>query len=173
MSADALFLALLIFALRVFNNAIGTVRVVMITRDMRFWSAVLGFIEALTFVVVIAGVAKDLSNLPNLMAYCLGYAVGGYVGMAIEARFIVSYVEATVVSTIHGHEIAVALRERGYGVTEAHGSGRDGDVTILRSVIQRRDASDFKSTVHTIHPAAFVSLVEARAIEHGWLRQMR
>lgn len=173
MSADALLLALLIFGLRVFNNAIGTVRVVMITRDMRFWAAVLGFIEALTFVVVIAGVAKDLSNLPNLMAYCLGYAVGGYMGMAIEARFIVSYVEATVISTIHGHEIAVALRERGYGVTEANGSGRDGDVTILRSVIQRRDAADFKSTVHTIHAAAFVSMVEARAIEHGWLRQMR
>lgn len=173
MTLDAFFLALLIFALRIFNNAIGTVRVVMITRDMRFWSSVLGFIEALTFVVVIAGVAKDLSNIPNLMAYCGGYAVGGYVGMAIEARFIISYVEATVVCATFGHEIAVALRERGYGVTEAHGSGRDGEVMILRSVIQRRDSADFSSIVRNMHPAAFVSMVEARAIEHGWMRQMR
>lgn len=173
MTLEALFLALLIFALRVFNNAIGTVRVVMITRDMRFWAAVLGFIEALTFVVVIAGVAKDLSNLPNLMAYCLGYAVGGYAGMAIEARYIVSYVEATVVSSTRGHDLAVYLREHGYGVTEASGSGRDGQVTILRSVIQRRDAADFKAAVHAVHPEAFVSLVETRGIEHGWLRQMR
>ena len=173
MTLEAFGLALLIFALRIFNNAIGTVRVVMITRDMRFWSSVLGFIEALTFVVVIAGVAKDLSNIPSLMAYCGGYAVGGYVGMAIEARFIISYVEATVVSTTCGHEIAVALRERGYGVTEAHGTGRDGEVMILRSVIQRRDSANFSSIVQTIHPQAFVSMVEARAIEHGWLRQMR
>ena len=82
MTLEAFGLALLIFGLRIFNNAIGTVRVVMITRDMRFWAAVFGFIEALTFVVVIAGVAKDLSNLPNLMAYCLGFAVGGYIGAA-------------------------------------------------------------------------------------------
>lgn len=173
MTLEAFGLALLIFGLRIFNNAIGTVRVVMITRDMRFWSSVLGFIEALTFVVVIAGVAKDLSNIPNLMAYCGGYAVGGYVGMAIEARFIISYVEATVVSATCGHEIAAALRKQGYGVTEAQGTGRDGMVMILRSVIQRRDSGDFSTTVHTIHPQAFVSMVEARAIERGWLRQMR
>ena len=173
MTLEAFALALLIFGLRIFNNAIGTVRVVMITRDMRFWAAVFGFIEALTFVVVIAGVAKDLSNLPNLMAYCLGYAVGGYIGMAIEARFIVSYLEATVISGKQGHELAIGLRERGYGVTEATGSGRDGEVLILRSVIQRRDASDFSKIIRTITPTAFVSMVEARAVERGWLRQMR
>ena len=173
MTIEAFGLALLIFALRIFNNALGTIRVVMITRDMRFWSSVLGFIEALTFVVVIAGVAKDLSNIPNLIAYCGGFAVGGYMGMAIEARFIISYVEASVISQTNGHEIAVALREQGYGVTEAHGIGRDGEVMVLRSVIQRRDATDFSTIVHAVHPEAFVSMVEARAIEHGWLRQMR
>ena len=172
-SLNALLLALLIFALRVFNNAIGTVRVVMITRDMRFWSAVLAFIEALTFAVVISSVVKDLSNFMNLMAYCGGFAVGGYVGMAIEARFITSYAVAIVIVPAENHETARLLRERGFGVTETSGEGKDGAVNILRSVILRREVSDFLASVREIAPDAFISVGEARAIQRGWLRTTR
>jgi uncharacterized protein YebE (UPF0316 family) len=172
-SMNALLLALVIFALRVFNNAIGTVRVVMITRDMRFWSATLAFIEALTFAVVISSVVKDLSNFMNLMAYCGGFAVGGYVGMAIEARFITSYAVATIIAPGTNRDIANGLREHGFGVTETLGEGKDGTVNMLRSVILRREVSDFMGTVHRINPNAFVSVEEARAIQRGWLRDAR
>jgi len=171
LSLDAILLAAVIFALRVFNNALGTLRVVLITRDMRFWAAVLAFIEALTFAVVISSVVKDLNNFLNLMTYCLGFSVGGYVGMAIEARFITSYVTANVTTKEKGHEIAAALRERGYGVTETLGIGRDGEVQVLRSVVTRRDVPDVLDTVREIHAEAFVSVEEARTIEHGWVRR--
>lgn len=172
MTFEVILTALLIFGLRIFNNAISTVRVVFITRGMRFWSASLAFVEAFTFAVVISSVVKDLGNWPNMLAYCGGFAVGGYVGMAIEARFITSYVVAMIITQSKGHEIAVALREKGFGVTETVGEGRDSQVVMLRSVIQRRDVADLSRTACSIQPDAFVSVVEARAIEHGWLRQM-
>ncbi|MBN8621397.1 MAG: DUF2179 domain-containing protein [Anaerolineae bacterium] len=161
--------AILIFLLRVFNNALSTVRVVMITRDMRLWASTLALIEALTFAVVISSVVKDLTNVFNLTAYCVGFAVGGYVGMAIEARFITSYVVATVITASKGHEMAVLLREKGFGVTEATGEGKDGLVVMLRSVLERRDVPHFSRVVNEMQPAAFVSVEEARAIEHGWI----
>jgi uncharacterized protein YebE (UPF0316 family) len=171
LSLSAIVLALVIFLLRVFNNAIGTVRVVLITRDMRFGAAVLGFIEALTFAVVISSVVKDLGNFLNLTAYCLGFSVGGYVGMAIEARFVTSYMIANVISKESGHEIALALREKGYGVTEINGSGRDGDVQMLQSIIARRDVPDVVKIVRSTCGDAFVSLSEVRSLERGWLRR--
>jgi uncharacterized protein YebE (UPF0316 family) len=171
LSPDVVLLAAVIFALRVFNNAIGTLRVVLITRDRRFWAAVLAFIEALTFAVVISSVVKDLNNFLNLMAYCLGFSVGGYVGMAIEARLITSYVTATIIAQDKDHQIAGALRSRGYGVTETTGTGRDGEVQMLRSVIARRDVPDVMNTVRSIHSGAFISLEEARTIEHGWIKR--
>lgn len=171
LSLNAILLALLIFVLRVFNNAIGTMRVVFITRDMRFWAAVLAFIEALTFAVVISSVVQDLSNFMNLMAYCLGFSVGGYVGMALESRFITSYAIVTVTAPTRGHDIAVTLREKGYGVTESIGEGRDGTVTLIQSVIARRDIQALLDCVHTIHNNVFVSISEVRALERGWLRK--
>lgn len=169
MTVDAILGALAIFGLRVFNNAISTIRVVLITRDKRFWSAVLAFIEALTFAVVIANVVKDLSNVLNMLAYCGGFAVGGYVGMALDARFVTSYVIAIIITKTHGHEIATALRSIGFGVTEARGEGRDGEVTVLRSVTARRDVHRLSEAVYQIQPDAFISVVEAKHIQHGWL----
>lgn len=173
MALDAILWAAAIFLLRIINNAVSTTRVVLITRDMRMWSVVLSFIEALTFIVVIANVLKDLSNLLNLIAYCGGYSVGGYVGLVIEARFLTSYVAATIITRTGGREIALALRQRGYGVTESIGEGRDGTVSMLRSVIFRRDVGDLLRIVRDLQPEAFVSVEETHTMERGWLRQLR
>ncbi|MCU0496148.1 MAG: DUF5698 domain-containing protein [Anaerolineae bacterium] len=162
--------ALLIFALRVMNYAISTIRTVAIARQRRLISASLAFLEAFLFVVVIANIVQDLSNLLYLLAYCLGASVGSYVGMLLEERFITSYVTVNIIANQNGHEIAVALREQGYGVTETIGEGRSGSVVMLRSTVVNRDARDVIDTVHRIDPTAFVALEEARSIMRGWLR---
>lgn len=172
MTLEGLAFAIFLFLLRILNNAIGTVRLILITRDQRFLASVLAFLEALIFAVVFANVVSDLTNIANLMAYCAGFAIGGYVGMAIESRYITSYVIATVITQERGHHIATALRDCGFGVTETVGEGRDGMVLMLRSVIARRDISDVLRTVREVQPDAFVSVEEARAIQHGWVRQM-
>lgn len=167
---DALLLALLIFALRIVNSAIGTIRVVVITRDRRLLAAVLAFLEALIFAVVIANVVTDLANIPNLMAYCGGFAVGGYVGMWIEARYVVSYVTVNIITPLDGHAIADAVRGLGHGVTEIKGSGGQGAVDLVSSVVARRDVPELLKTVYHINPNAFVTLEEARSVQHGWMR---
>ena len=96
-SLDALLLAGLIFALRILNTGIGTIRLVIVTRQQRLLAAFLAFFEALLFAVTISGVAADLNNIMNLMAYCLGFSVGNYVGMVIERRFISSFITVSVI----------------------------------------------------------------------------
>lgn len=159
-----------IFVLRVLNYAISTVRMVAITRQQRLLSACLAFLEALIFAVTIAGIVNDLTNFYNLVAYCLGAAVGGYVGMWLEARFITSYMTVNVIAGDHGHEMAVALREKGYGVTETLGEGRNGKVTMLRSVVVNRDVPSVLKTVRQVDQNAFIAVEEAKAIQRGWMR---
>ncbi len=173
MTADPLLWAVLIFVLRVVNSAVGTMRMVVVARDRRLLASAMAFIEALVFAVVIANVVSDLSNLPNLVAYCGGFAVGNYVGMAIEARLVTSFVTVNIISTYDGHGIAVALRDSGHGVTEIKGTGGKGDVTMLSTVVQRRDVPDVLRTVYGLNPKAFVTMEEARSVQHGWIRTPR
>jgi uncharacterized protein YebE (UPF0316 family) len=170
LTLDGLLFAGLIFVLRVFNYAISTVRTVVTARQQRVISAALAFVEALVFAVVIANIVNDLENLVNLTAYCLGASVGSYVGMVLEARFIVSYASVTIIAGETGHAIAVKLRDAGFGVTEHHGEGRDGAVTILRSTVNNRDVSQVLKLTRAVDADAFITVESARSIDRGWLR---
>lgn len=173
MTTEAILAALAIFVLRVINNAIGTIRVVLITRQRRLLASGLGFLESLIFAVTITSVVTDLSNWMNLVAYCGGFSVGAYLGMVLEARFITSYMTVNIISRDRGHDIALALREAGFGVTETAGEGRDGHVIMLRSVVLNREVPRLMEIVRVTHEEAFVAIEQARHIQRGYLRASR
>ena len=173
LSLDALLLAGLIFCLRILNTGIGTIRLVLVTRQQRLLAAFLAFFEALLFAITISSVATDLNNIMNLLAYCGGFSIGNYVGMMIERRFITSYMTLNVVAADHGHEIATALRACGCGVTETLGEGKDGEVTMLRSVVMNREVPKMLEIIRSTHAEAFVAVEEARAVHRGWIRAAR
>lgn len=165
--------ALLIFGLRVLNNSISTIRLITLARQQRFLTAFLGFFEALTFAVTVAGVVTNLSNVLNMFAYCFGFAVGGFVGMSLERWLITSYSIVNVFSAVRGHDVATALRDHGFGVTETVGEGLKGEVTMLRSVVTRRDLPRIMEVVHSINPDAFIAVEEARTVSRGYVGAAR
>lgn len=171
---EILFTAFMIFVLRVLNYAVSTIRTVTIARGRRWMASFLAFVEAFLFAVVIASIVTDITtNVLNLVAYCLGAAAGGWVGMAIEARFITSYLTINIIphNKPVGHQIAVELRESGYGVTETYGEGREGAVTMLRCVVAKRQVQPVLRIARRIDHEAFISMEEAHAIYRGWLNE--
>lgn len=168
MALEGMLLALAIFVLRVINYAVGTVRMVTIARNQRLIAATLASFEALIFAVVIANIVNDLENLLNLIAYCAGAAVGSWVGMVLEGRLIKGFVIINVFDTINGQNVAAALREAGYGVTEITGQGRDGQVVTLRSVVDKREARRVAKIVQAKSPEAFMVIEEVRGLQRGW-----
>lgn len=158
-----------IFLLRVINYSISTLRMVAITRGKRALSASMAFVEAFLFAVVMASVVTDLDNVANLLAYCLGAAVGSYLGMILERRFITSYSSVNVITRHHAEAITSALRENGYGVTETIGQGRDGEVSIIHSSASNRDVPHMLRVIRAVHPDAFVEIGQASTLQRGWL----
>jgi uncharacterized protein YebE (UPF0316 family) len=173
LSTDALLLAALIFCLRILNTGIGTIRLVIVTRQKRLFAAGLAFFEAMLFAITISSVATDLNNIMNLLAYCGGFSVGNYVGMVLEKRFITSFMTVNVVCSDRGHEMASALRDHGFGVTETIGEGKDGAVTLLRSVVVNREVPKILHVIRSTQTDAFVAVEEARAVHRGWVRAAR
>ena len=161
---------LLIFVLRVLNNAVGTVRMIMMNEDRRVYAFALASFESLLFAYTAGLVITDLQNIPRLVAYVLGFAVGGYVGMAIETRFLNIFDTVIIIASVEkGHEIAVALREDDFGVTEARGQGAMGEVMTLRVVCHHMDVKEVIGTAREIKPNAFITVEQSRFIRNGWV----
>ncbi len=172
MFADALTLAgaaALIFFLRVVGVALGTVRVLLMNRGLELWSAALGFFEVLVYVVAIGAVVQDLTDVPVLLSYCLGFSVGTIVGIRIERRMALGYVGVRAISVDRAREIADALRAAGFGATLSWGEGRDGRVGIVQTVVARKHAERATAVIHAVDPEAFLVVDEARAVTRGWL----
>lgn len=161
--------AFALFTLRIINNSVGTINVIALVRQKRLLAFVLSFTEAFIFAVVIANVVKDLSNWLNILAYCGGFAAGSYVGMIIEARFIISYVTVTAITALNGHDIADAAREQGYAMTETIGEGRDGKVSILSSTVTRNHLPPLIKIIQNVNPKAFISIEEVRSVQRGYI----
>ncbi len=171
MGLEAIGLALMIFFLRVINNTLSTMRIVVLSRGQKSAAFMLALIEPLIFAIVLGRVISDLTNVLNLFAYCTGFAVGGYLGQTLEARFIASFITVNIVlKDEEGEELAIKLREAGYGVTATQGTGISGTVTMLRSVITRKDVTKFVNLVRNVSPEAFITTEEARTVYRGWIR---
>jgi len=162
-----------IFLLRVVGNMLTTIRMVMIIRGQKFPSFVLANAEALIFALALASVVTNLGNVLNLTAYCLGYAIGGYIGLELEGRFIQRFVSVHIISPKLSHDIAVAIREAGYGATEAWGQGAEGWVGSVTAVVGHQEVKTVVKIVHDIDPNAFVTMEELRHTSRGYFRFAR
>src|SRR4051812_3285439 len=146
MDVNALFAspwgALLIFLLRIVDVSCDTMRVIFAIRGKRGIAAGLGFVQALVWIFAVGNAVKHLDSILHVFGYAGGYAMGTYVGVSLEQAIAYGVATIRIVSKKAGVEIAEALRERGYGVTEFPGFGRDGAVEIINSVVQRSNLSD-------------------------------
>jgi uncharacterized protein YebE (UPF0316 family) len=139
-------------------------------RGMKWRAAALGFCAVLVQVVAIGKVVQNLTNIPNLLSYCLGFSAGTLLGMWLEQRLALGFATVRVISPDQSHEVAMAIRQAGYGATEDLARGKDGIVGTVTTVVRRREIETVSAIIYEVAPNAFVTIEETRRVEHGYLR---
>ena len=169
-STNVWVIALLIFVMRVLNMALDTVRMMAVMRGMKPLTWILGVLQTVVFVVALGSVVSDLDNPINIIAYAVGFATGNVIGMMIEKRLALGYVNITVMSPTNGREIAETLREKGHAVTEIPARGKDGSVEILECSVQRKFAKEVQDIALDCDPDAFITSRDIQRIWRGYWR---
>jgi uncharacterized protein YebE (UPF0316 family) len=170
LSPQVWLLALGIFALRVADMALDTIRVLFVVRGRKKLAWVLGFFQSLLFVIAISQVLVNLTNILSVAAWAAGFATGNVVGMIIEERMAIGHIEFTIISSTRGAAVAEELRKNGYAVTEISARGRGGMVTVLQVNVLRKDMDNIETIVLEADPEAFVTANEVRPIRRGYWR---
>src|SRR4029450_6941689 len=159
--------SLLIFALRVTDVSIGTVRVLYAMRGRRFVAAGLGLFESLVFILALSRVAS-FDSFWKMLAYAGGFATGNFMGITIE-RWIGS--GTILVRIVAKNAILIAgLREAGFGVTVTQGEGKEGNVAMLLVVAARKRQRELLEIVEKLDPGAFVTLDAVNYAQGGYLK---
>jgi uncharacterized protein YebE (UPF0316 family) len=160
---------LLIFTLQVIYVSLLTIRTILTVKGYRYWAALLSALDILTYVIGFKIVLDNLDNPINLVVYCLSYGVGILVGIKIEEKLALGFVNVQVITDIVDRHMVNELRKKGYGVTVTVGEGLEGARLILSIVSTRKQQNQLISIIKSLNPNCFVYSYEPRLLAGGYI----
>ena len=171
LTPDILIGGFVIFLLRLVDMCLDTLRMLFVVRGQRVIVWILGVITSTIYIVAISNVLSGKNHPFTILCYGVGYATGNVLGMRIEERLAIGYKKIDVVSMTNGKEIAKALREQGYGVTELVGQGMNGTVDVISTSVKRKHAKDVRKIIHEIDENAFITEDDFNPVNAGTWRK--
>jgi len=160
-------LPLLIFFARLVDVSLGTLRVIFISKGLKYAAPVVGFFEVIIWLVAIGQVMANMSNIYSYIAYGGGFAAGTFIGMAVEERLSLGTVVIRVITKRDATALISHLRAEGYGITVMDAEGSTGKVKVLLMIIKRQNLSDVVETITEFNPHAFYSIEDIKSVTEG------
>jgi len=166
-SPDFLYQALIvfgIFAIRVADVSLQTLRIICVSRGIRMLAAVLGFFEILIWLVAITQIMKNINSPVHYLAYASGFAMGNFLGISIEKKLSLGSLMIRVITNKDAKELMFFLSSNNYGVTSLDAKGATGPVQIIFTIIRRNSISKVIEAIKKFNPKAFYTIEEIRFV---------
>ena len=159
---------LLIFAARIADVSIGTVRVIVTVQGRSVIAFFLGICELLIWITVVSAVINKISAHPVLaLFYAFGYATGNVVGISLERKLALGFIILRVFTRTAGKSLADRIRAKGQAVTVFRGEGMRGPVDELYIACRRRELQRILDIVKAEDPDAFYITEMARDVSNA------
>ena len=160
-------LPLMIFVARVADVTMGTVRVIFVSRGMKYVAPLVGFVEILIWLMAIGHTMQNLTNPACYVAYAAGFAMGNFVGISIAERLSLGVVMIRVITAQDALPLLERLKTENYGVTSIDGHGTSGQVKVVFTLVPRREVPRVVGLIKMFNPHAFYSIEEVGYVEKG------
>lgn len=167
---EIIFGAFIIMLMRICDVTIGTFRTILIVQGRKLLAGTAGFFEVLIWVFAIRFVFQHLDNFANFFGYALGFGLGNVLGITLEQKVGLGYVQFNIISRLYPDQIANALRKSKYGVTILPGEGGSGGVAIVVCIVPRKHQKKVIGIIEEIDKKAFINVQSAipyRGFIHG------
>ena len=79
-------LPVVIFFGRIIDVALGTLRIIFVSKGEKNKAPLIGFVEVFIWVVVISQILARANDIVAYVSYAAGYAAGNYIGLILENR---------------------------------------------------------------------------------------
>ena len=158
--------ALIILA-RIIDVTLDTIRIIYISKGMKYIAPIIGFCQILVWLMAISQIMRNLNNPIYYLAYAIGFAMGNLVGIFIEERLAVGRVVLRIITQKDTTELVTHLRSCRYGVTTVDAEGANGPVKLIFTVIDRDKIKSVVNSIHHYNPKAFYSIEDVRVVKEG------
>ena len=170
---------ILIILARIADVSLGTLRIILVSKGLKAIAPIIGFFEVFIWILVAKQIITDVPNeltFSSIIAYtsyALGYALGTYVGFALDKKLSLGKVLLRVILSKDNVKLAVALRENKFGVTVVDAEGKDGHVKILFIVLNRTELEKAIEMIKYQNPDAFFTIENVQTVNAGYFTKLK
>ena len=155
---------LLICVARIVDVSIGTMRIVFLSRGMKYLAPVLGFFGVIIWLLAISQVMQHMDSWINYIAYGLGFALGNYFGMVVEEKLSVGHVMLRVITRKPATDLIDHFYKNGHRLTYLNAEGLKGPVQVMFTITPRKHLSQMLAAVRSFNPDAVYSIEDVRTV---------
>ena len=162
-------LPLLIFLARMCDVTLATLRNIFLSKSVKRLVPLMGFVEALIWLLAISQIMKNINNQNPLcfIAYAAGYSMGIYVGIKIEARLALGLQIMRIITNNEAANLLAGLQKANFGTTIIDAQGSKGPVKVILTVLKRKDLAVVQQIINETNPSAFYSVEDIRHTNRG------
>ena len=151
-------LPILIFAARMVDVSLQTLRIIFTSKGKRNLAPIVGFFEVLIWLVAMGQIFQNLTNIFYYIAYAGGFAVGNYLGIYIERKLSVGVISVHLILPKTPETLINVLTEEGYKLTIIATDNKESNAKLVISVMKRKKLNDFLSIIENNYDNAFISI---------------
>lgn len=149
---------ILIFIARILDVSLQTIRIIAISRNIRWLAPLVGFFEVFIWLVAIGQIMKNYSHIMTYVAYSAGFAAGTLIGMIITEKLSLGNVLIRIITQSGADPLKQSLKGHKFGYTVIAGQGAEGPVEVIFSVIRRHKLDFILSEIQSKLPNAFYTV---------------
>lgn len=164
-------LPVLIFFARIMDQTIGTLRLIFLSKGMKYIAPFLGFFEVIIWLLAVGQIMQHLDNWLSYVAYGAGFATGNFIGMLLEEKISLGTVIIRVILSRQSPELIDELKSQNFGLTLVDAEGSKGSVKLIFSIIRRKELLNFINTIHQFNPNAFYTVEDVKSASEGIFRR--
>lgn len=166
-------LYIIIFVAKVIENAVGTLRLIVVSNGKKVLGAILQGIIAIIWICVTGVVVTNIMEDPfKIVAFSLGSIVGSYLGSILEEKIALgNNLLMIIIEQRNEATLTQKIREKNYAVTVIDGKGKDTNRSILLVFLPRKCIKVITKLTKEIDNTSLIISENAFNIFGGYLKR--
>ena len=167
-------LCLKIFCARIIDVSLGTVRTIMVVKGKSLYAALVGFLEATIWFLVVKDALNSAFNSPwIIISYAGGFASGTYLGGLLSSKFIKAKLSVQIIIDNEKAGLIDLLRENSFAISVVSAKGyQDSNKLLLLAEIDNDRLESLENLVEEYDDKAFIIVNETKYVQNGYFRSI-
>lgn len=160
---------LAIFGAKIIENALSTLRLIVVAKGKKIFGAILQFIIAFVWVITTGIVVTNIKDDPlKIVFFAFGSLIGSYLGSFIEEKIALGQDTITVIiSDNYSNKIIEKLTKKNYLVSKINGELKNKNISILFIITEKKQRKNVINIIKSVDEKAIITIESIKNMSYS------